>query len=73
MTDLPKPVIIFLRVLSGAVGLAIMLIGGGLLFMFMATVDYALEWPIAALFFVAVCGPVVYLLVRFAVREPKPS
>ena len=68
MMDLRKLTTTFLRELSGAVGLTIFLFGAVLLFMFMATVDYAWEWPIAA-----VCGPVVYLLVRFAVRGPKLS
>jgi hypothetical protein len=73
MMDLRKLTTTFLRELSGAVGLTIFLFGAVLLFLFMATVDYAWEWPIAALFFAAVCGPVVYLLVRFAVRGPKLS
>lgn len=73
MTDVRKLGMTFLRVLSAAVAAAIMLFGLVLLFMFMATVDYLWEWPIAVLFFIALVGPVVFLLLRFAIREPHQS
>ena len=81
MTDLPKPdskrpasqlSTIFLRVLSGVAGLVAILMGTVLPVLFMVSADYAWEL-IPILGFVALCGFVAYLLIRFATKGPKPS
>ena len=80
MTDPPKPDSkrpasqlsrVFLRVLSGAAGVAAILAGTVLPVLFAVAADEAWEL-IPALGFAALCGFAAYLLIRYAIKGPKP-
>jgi hypothetical protein len=81
MTGIPKPNLerrviplkaIFLRVLSGAAGVAAIVAGTVLPVLFAVAADEAWEL-IPALGFAGLCGFVAYRLIRFATKGPKPS